>query len=96
MVSSKVKTIRDEFYSLKNEVIGLIRLRSSRIVIFELVVVDNGDTVDTINVTQFGIVNESFSLPKSIGTYHSFPDGQNMNELLTDPYAWETFMNRFI
>lgn len=81
--------------SLKSEVIGLFKHPSAKI--FALVVkVDNkSETIDSIYITQFGAVQQTFGLPYKTGILHLFPDGKNMNDMLNNPLEWMGFLSKF-
>lgn len=78
---------------LKYGIIGLFKNRSGY---FELVTdVNDNDTIDVIRVTQFGIIQQEYSLPIHFGTLKLFPYDMNMVEMLDNPFDWNDFINSF-
>lgn len=90
-----IQKAQQELNTLKNDVIGLFKMRNSNV--FELVVnyQEINDTIDVIRVTQFAVVQLEFNLPVHFGTLHLFPDNKNMNEMLDNPFEWDKFMKQF-
>lgn len=79
---------------LKHGIIGLFKTRGSNN--FELVTdVNDNDTIDVIRVTQFGIIQQEYSLPIHFGTLKLFPYDMNMVEMLDNPFDWNDFINSF-
>lgn len=81
---------RSELLCIKPYVIGLFKIRGFNEI--DLVVEDKGDYMDTLTFTPFAVMQESYNVPKSYGTYKRFPDGKNMNQMLEDPQAWVLFL----
>jgi len=90
-----IKKAQQELNSIKNDVIGLFKMRNSNV--FELVVnyQEPNQTIDVIRITQFAVVQLEFNLPVHFGTLHLFPKNKNMNEMLEDVYEWDKFIKQF-
>lgn len=90
-----IKTAQNELNSIKNDVIGLFKMRNSNV--FELVVNHQkvNETVDVIRITQFGVIQLEYDLPIHFGNLKLFPDNKNMNEMLDNPFEWDTFIKSF-
>lgn len=80
---------------LKNDVIGLFKMRNSNL--FELVVncQETNNTIDVIRITQFGVIQKEFSLPTHYGRLHLFLNNKTMNQMLDNPFKWAEFMKQF-
>ena len=78
---------------LKNDVIGLVKNQNR----FDLIIYkwDDLDAIDTVTITQFGIIQENFRFPISYGEVKYFPQGKNMNEMLENPFEWDSFIKSF-
>lgn len=89
-----IQVAQKKLDNLKNDVIGLFKMRNSDV--FELVTnVNENDTIDVIRVTQFGAIQQEFNLPIHYGTLKLFPDNMNMNEMLNFPFEFNDFINSF-
>lgn len=82
--------LQNELNNLKDNVIGLFR--HNNLGVFELVVRDNGDSVNTVYLSSLGGVSTTSHLPLHYGKYVKFPNGQNFNELLSKPFEYAEFM----
>ncbi len=78
-------------HNLKSDVIGIVKNHDR----FELLIKENENTLDTVNITEFGAVHFNYQLPKSYCHWILFPDNNNMNEMLDNPYEWDKFMRQF-
>lgn len=83
-----VSGLRNSLFSIKDKVIGIFKIKDS----VDLVVCDNGESVDCINISCFGAIQHTYALPKRFGEYFCFPGNKNMNEMLDNPIEWEMFM----
>lgn len=64
---------------------------------FQLITEVNDDgTLDTIEITKFGAIHESFDIPQSFGKYALFPGGRNMVDMLNEPILWSNFIDKLI
>ena len=90
-----IANAQQELNTLKNDVIGLFKMRNSNV--FELVVnhQETNQTIDVIRVTQFGIIQQEYNLPIHYGTLKLFPDNKNMVEMLYNPFDWNDFISSF-
>jgi len=90
-----IKTAQNELNTLKNDVIGLFKMRNSNV--FELAVNHQkvNETVDVIRITQFGVIQLEYDLPIHFGTLKLFPDNKNMNDMLDNPFEWDAFIKSF-
>ena len=84
-----------ELNTLKNDVIGLFKMRNSNV--FELVIncQETNQTIDVIRITQFGVIQKEFNLPTHFGRLHLFPNNKNMNQMLDNPFDWNDFISSF-
>lgn len=78
---------------LKFGVIGIFKNHNGGV--FELITDDNGDTIDTIYISSFGAIQQSFNHSKHYGQVEMFEQGVNMNQMLDNPFEWNEFMKRF-
>lgn len=85
-----VNNAQNELNIFKDSVIGVFKGRSNAP--YELVVKNDEDTIDTIHITVFGAIQESYGMPKHYGKTALFPDGKNMNEMLKEPFEWANFI----
>lgn len=76
---------------LKNDVIGIFKVGNK----YELIIKCNEDTVDTICITNFGIIQECYNIPKHYGTVILFEDGKKMDEILRNPFEWVEYIEKF-
>ena len=89
-----IANAQQELNTLKNDVIGLFKMRNSNV--FELVTdVNDNDTIDVIRITQFGIVQEEYNLPIHYGTLKMFEEGKNFNDMLSNPFEFDAFIKSF-
>jgi hypothetical protein len=90
-----ITNAQQELNALKNDVIGLFKMRNSNV--FELVVncQEANQTIDVIRVTQFGVVQLEYDLPIHFGKLHLFPNNKNINDMLNNPFEWNEFINQF-
>ena len=90
----KYTTVQKELDKLKNDVIGLFKMRNSNV--FELIInVKEFATLDVIRITQFGAIQQEFNLPIHYGTFKLFPDNKNMNQMLDNPFEFDIFVESF-
>ena len=91
----KLTKVRQELDLIKSEVRGVYRHKN--IGVFELVVKVNKEnqTMNTIFISQFGAVNESYNKPYIPNNLHLFPENKNMNQMLENPFEWNDFMRKF-
>lgn len=73
---------------IRSNVIGLFYINGR----WELVIEEFEDTLNTIDVTVMFAVSETFGVPKKYGEYKKFPDGKNMNEMLSNPSEYQEFI----
>jgi hypothetical protein len=76
---------------LKESIIGIFKGQG----VYELVLSVYEDAIDTINITQFGAIQENYGVPQRFGTLILFPDNMNMNEMLKHPFVWSSFIEQF-
>ncbi len=89
-----IKKVQQELDNIKNDVIGLFKMRNSNV--FELVIkVKEFATIDVIRITQFGAVQQEFNLPTHYGQLVMFPQGKNMNQMLDNPFEFDSFVKQF-
>ena len=90
-----IKNAQSELNSIKDNVIGIFKMRNSNV--FELVVnyQETNQTIDVIRVTQFAVIQLEFNLPIHFGTLFLFPADKNMNEMLDNPFEWAEFIKQF-
>lgn len=87
------RKLQNEINNLREKVIGIFRHRN--LGVYELVLKDNGDSLDTVYISSFGAIQTGTCLPLHHGTYKKFPNGQNMNEMLSKPFEWREFIEQF-
>ena len=80
---------------LKHGVIGLFKMRSKDAPYEMVVGVNEGNTIDTIRFTQFGVIQEGFNLPTHYGVLKLFPDNKSMSDMLDSPYEFDEFLKSF-
>ena len=92
---NSIRKAQQELNNIKNDVIGLFKMRNSNV--FELVVNHQAvnETIDVIRITQFGVVQLEYNLPIHFGTFKLFPYDKNMNEMLVNPFEWSDFIKSF-
>ncbi len=90
-----ITNAQNELDALKNDVIGLFKMRNSNV--FELVVnhQETNQTIDVIRVTHFAVVQLEFNLPIHYGQLIMFPQGKNMNDMLSNPFEFDAFIKSF-
>jgi LEA14-like dessication related protein len=90
-----IKNAQNELDALKNDVIGLFKMRNSNV--FELVVncKETNQTIDVIRITHFGAIQQEFNLPTHFGRLSLFPDNKNMNDMLSNPFEFDAFIKSF-
>jgi hypothetical protein len=90
-----IRNAQQELNNLKNDVIGLFKMRNSNV--FELVVnhQETNQIIDVIRVTQFAVVQLEYNLPIHFGQLIMFPQGKNMNEMLNNPFEFDAFIKQF-
>lgn len=88
-----VKIAQASLNILKTQVIGLFYIGRS----MELVVAHNDKqgTVNTLFITPFGAIQQTFGIPVEKGQFKLFPDGRNMQEMIDNPFLWEKFVKSF-
>jgi hypothetical protein len=74
---------------LRTEIIGLYKENPTAP--FELVLNNNGDTIDTVFIGNLGGVHENFAVPIR-GQLAMFPDGESMHAMMQDPFAFDRFL----
>lgn len=84
--------------NLKNDVIGIFKphFRGR----FELIIKNNENTLDTINITEFGAIQRNIALPKDSGKIMMFEDAltcraKNLNDMLDNPFEFDAFIKSF-
>ena len=80
---------QNELDKLKDSDIGIFKTNSG---VYELIVKDNTDSVDTIYINSFGVIYQSYNIPLHYGKKGIFPDNKNMNEMLNYPFGWNDFI----
>lgn len=81
---------------LKKEIIGIFKIVDSDGTFrYELIVDLDDNTVDTLNITQFGAIQQTHGCPRSFGIVKLFPNNQNMCEILLNPFEFNEFINSF-
>ena len=90
-----IRTAQNELNTLKNDVIGLFKMRNSNV--FELVVnyQEANQTIDVIRVTHFAVIQLEFSVPIEYGIFKLFTDNKNMNQMLENPFEFDAFIKSF-
>lgn len=90
-----IRTAQNELNNIKNDVIGIFKMKNSNV--FELVVnyQKTDETVDVIRITQFGVIQLEYDLPIHFGKLKLFPDRSNMNDMLDNSFEWEAFIKSF-
>lgn len=90
-----IENARQELNAIKNDVIGLFKMKKSNV--FELVVnhQQTNQTIDVIRVTQFAVIQLEFNLPIHYGQLKLFPDNKSMNDMLSTPFEWNDFIESF-
>ena len=90
-----ITNAQQELDTLKNDVIGLFKMRNSNV--FELVVnhQETNQTIDVIRVTQFAVIQLEFNLPIHYGQLIMFPNNKNMNQMLDNPFEFDAFIKSF-
>lgn len=86
-----ITNAQQELNTLKNDVIGLFKLHNK----FELVVENSEGTFRTLNITQFGVVQETVYYSDDRGIFKPFPDNKNMNQMLDNPFEFDAFIKSF-
>ena len=93
-----ITNAQQELNILKNDVIGIFKphFRDR----FELIIKNNANTLDTINITEFGAIQRNIALPRDSGKIMMFEDSltcraKNLNEMLDNPFDWNDFINSF-
>jgi hypothetical protein len=85
--------LSQELYKVKDDVIGIFKNNGCGV--FELILKENDDTVDTVCLSSLGGVSLMCGLPKHYGKVILFPQGKNMNDMLLNPHIFEEFINQF-
>lgn len=93
-----MKTItnaQQELNTLKNDVIGLFKVNGR--IDLSLVVnhQETNQTVDTITITNYGIIQLEYNIPLEFGKLQMFPQGKNMNQMLSNPFEFDAFIKSF-
>lgn len=88
-----ITNAQKELNALKNDVIGLFKVRGK----FELIVNVQyvNETVDTLNITEFGAIQINYSVPISLGQGIMFPNNKNFNQMLDNPFEFDAFIKSF-
>ena len=90
-----ITNAQQELNILKNDVIGIFR-RNGRI---DLSLVVNhqevNQTVDTITITNYGIIQLEYNIPLEIGKLQMFPNNKNFNDMLENPFEFDAFIKSF-
>jgi hypothetical protein len=89
----KLTKVRQELDLIKSEVIGIYKHRT--LGVFELVTKLEGDTINTIFISQFGAIQQGFGIQHQQGTLILFPENKNMNQMLENPFEWDKFIKQF-
>lgn len=79
-----------ELDNLKDKVIGIFKGHLNAP--YELIVKCNKDTIDTIHITVFGAIQESYGMPKHYGKVALFGKNKSMNDVLKNPFEWSEFI----
>lgn len=87
--------LRKELFELRNDVIGLFKHRTTGAFELVLEVDDARYVIDSVFISSFGAISPSYGMPTNSGTLILFPDGKNMNDMLDDPFEWDTFIKSF-
>ena len=82
-----------ELYKVREQVIGIFKGNAGGV--FELILKDNDDTVDTVCLSSLGGASLMQGLPKHYGKVIMFPQGKNMNDMLLNPHIFQEFINQF-
>lgn len=88
-----ITNAQQELNALKNDVIGIYKDAQTQR--FELVLEDRGDSLVTINITQFGAIQTNYGFQKMYGEVKMFEEGKNMNDMLNNPFEWDAFIKSF-
>ena len=94
-LNSQIQSANSALTDLKNSVIGIYQ--HPTIKTFELITHINSTNtnIDSFFVSNLGVVNQQYGMPIGEGKYHLFPIGLNMNDMLKDPFGFQSFMKRF-
>ena len=90
--------LSQELYKVKEQIIGIFKNNNGGV--FELILKDNNDTVDTVCISSLGGVSMMYGLPKHYGKVILFPQDENgvqknMNDMLLNPHIFQEFINQF-
>lgn len=79
---------------LTDNVIGLFKVGNK----FELIVNVQyaNETVDTLNITQFGAIQINYNVPICLGQGIMFPNDKNMNQMFDNPFEFDAFIKSFV
>jgi hypothetical protein len=76
---------------LKKHVIGIFYINGK----FDLIISHTDDTVDTLHISDFGIIQECYNMPKKYGRMILFENGKTMDEVLRNPFEWAEYVEQF-
>jgi hypothetical protein len=87
--------VNKEFTVIKNSVIGIFK--SKYLNKFQLIVdhSDKSQTLSLVSISDFGAVSREYGIPKKYGIVKLFEKGKNMNDMLSDPFEFQKFMETF-
>ena len=90
-----IENARQNLYILKNDVIGIYKHRT--LGVYELVISinKNAETINTVFISQLGAIQQSFGIQYQQGILQLFPENKNMNQMLYNPFEFDTFMKSF-
>lgn len=88
-----IKNAQQELNALKNDVIGLFKVRDKFELVVDFQTVNN--TVDTLNITEFGAIQINYNVNTDFGKYKLFPDNKNLNDMLDNPFEFDAFIKSF-
>lgn len=88
------KEAQREINLLTDNVIGLFKLDDEKAFNWVTKVNDN-DTIDTMSISQFGIVSQLFSLPIKYGKLKLFPYGMSLTKFRAIEYEFFDFIDSF-
>lgn len=85
--------LSQELYKVKEQVVGIFKNKDDGV--FELILKENDNTIDTVCISSLGGVSLMCGLPKHYGKVILFPQGKNMNDMLLNPHIFQEFINQF-
>lgn len=90
-----IRNAQQELNNLKNDVIGFFKVNGR--IDLNLVVnyQEQNQTVDTITITNYGIIRLEYNIPLEFGKLQMFPNNKNMNQMLENPFEFDAFIKSF-